>query len=482
MINSVVRHIYLRDIVSVRLPCLIRAGIVVTICCLAHAVTAGEISGLPPHLAPTIVPDYQFFLGNDFAAIGTSDDFRTEQMIVSGRFGDNWLATIDHSIMTREDLDESQRARIDTATVAVGYEFLVNGSASRRSVVAGGIALRAVGNFEGERMQNGFHRLIGSDTESFPYTDTRDAAPAAWGLAQHYHRFRRAADRRLLPGWNTGYWARAGLFAATNGQFDAVAGVYGVASRGPVDLWLGLRRDWRSGYGADFVLQETAAQEDSFAVSLGARFGALVFETVQRIDSSASYGQLSFIAAPALRGERESRAARGDLQASLQLPQVTFQLAGRWYRRILTGPESVWREALLAEVRGGEPQLGRDPSLFVETTQLSFGMEWSRPFPARSDRLRFYVNGGAGLRYERLLGREQLLGEASSRIGRAVLAAESGFEVYAARLSANSRLHLRLGVAGWLPASDATVTIDSSTATLQQSGAAIIVAWVVSLL
>jgi len=30
----------------------------------------GEISGLPPHLAPTQRPDYQFYLGNDTARLG----------------------------------------------------------------------------------------------------------------------------------------------------------------------------------------------------------------------------------------------------------------------------------------------------------------------------------------------------------------------------------------------------------------------------
>jgi len=462
-----------------RLPA---TAIVIVACCCADAAQAGEISGLPPHLAPTVSPDYQVFLGNDFAASGTSDDFRTEQMIVSGRLGAHWLATLDHSIMTRADVGESQRARIDTATVAVGYELLARENAARRSTVAGGVALRTVGNFEGERIQNGFHRLIGSDTETYPYTDTREVSPAAWLLAQHYHRFRRAAGRRLLPAWDTGYWARAGLFAAANGQVDGVAGIYGVASHGSLDLWLGLRRDWRRGYGADFVLRETAAEEDAFAVSLGVRFGALVIETVQRVDSAASYGQLSFIAAPALRGEPGAGPPRGDLQASLQLPQVTFQLAGRWYRRLMTGPDSIWREALLAEVRTGEPQLGRDPSLFVDTTQVSFGIELSRPVPARGDRLRFYVDGGAGLRYEQLLGREQLSGETSARIARAVLVAESGFEVDAARLSPNTRLRLRFGITGWLPASDANVSLGSSAATLQESGAAVVIAWVVALL
>ena len=70
----------------------------------SQLVCAGEISGLPPHMAPTVRPDYSFYLGNDFAAAGTSDDFRTEQMIITGRLGDSWVAVVDHSIFTREDV------------------------------------------------------------------------------------------------------------------------------------------------------------------------------------------------------------------------------------------------------------------------------------------------------------------------------------------------------------------------------------------
>ena len=65
--------------------------------------------------------------------------------------------------------------------------------------------------------------------------------------------------------------------------FDAMAGLYAVAKRRQVNLWLGVRRDWRTGYDDDFVLRDTAHEEAKFAVAFGARFGALVIETVQRL-------------------------------------------------------------------------------------------------------------------------------------------------------------------------------------------------------
>jgi len=104
-----------------RTPDINRYVISVTFLCLVTDVSlAGEISGLPAHLVPTVRPDYSFFLGNDFAAVGTSDDYRTEQMIVSARIRESWIAVLDHSVMTREDLAETERGRIDTMTLALG--------------------------------------------------------------------------------------------------------------------------------------------------------------------------------------------------------------------------------------------------------------------------------------------------------------------------------------------------------------------------
>ena len=441
---------------------------------------AGEISGLPAHLPPTVRPDYTFFLGNDFAASGTSDDYRTEQMIVSARVRDSWLAVLDHSILTREDMANDQLGRIDTMTLSLGYEFLHVADDLKRSSMLAGFAVRAVGNYEGERIQNGFHRLIESDTDAIPYTDTRQTDPAAWFLAEHYQQLRKATGDGFFGGWNVGYWARAGAFVTADGQLDAVAGLYAVAARNPWDLWLGVRRDWRNGYDADFVLRDAAAEESKMAVSFGVRFGAMVLETVQRIDSSASYGQLSFISSPETRGTAAMGRTRADAQFALQMPHVTFQLATRWYRPVFTSPDSVWDEAIVAEIRGGQPQLGRNPALFVDTTQASLGLEWSRPITDQIEWLRVFTNVGAGWRSEQLLGRNELLGEKSSSVDRGVLLAETGLEFDAARLSSRLRLRLRFGVTGWLPMSSETVDLGGTTATIQKPGASIVVGLVVA--
>lgn len=450
------------------------------VCILSAASDAGEISGLPPHLAPTVRPDYSFYLGNDFAAAGTSDDFRTEQMIATGRIGASWLAIVDHSIFTREDLPEPARGRIDTLTLSLGYEVLHTADAGQSTSMIAGLALRGVGNFEGERIQNGFHRLVESDTSAIPYTDTRRTDPAAWLLAEHYRRLRPSAAGGFAAGWDVGYWVRAGALAAGGGRLDAVAGLYLLGSRRLWDVWLGIRRDWRDGYDTDFVLRDTADEEDKTAVSTGFRFGTLVFESVQRLGSSASYGQLSFISSPHTRGDGAGQAATTDVQFTLHMPHITFQIAGRWHRRMFTGAGSPWSEALFAELRGGQPQLGRDPARFIETTQLGFGLEWSRSLVDSVPWLRFYADTGLGLRREKLHGREQLLGLESGAVDRAVAILEAGLEVDASRLSDLMRLKLRAGFTAWHPFGDAVVGIGGSSSEIQQPGASIAIGWVLS--
>jgi hypothetical protein len=450
------------------------------VCVVSVPAYAGEISGIPPHLAPTVRPDYSFYLGNDFAAAQTSDDFRTEQMIATGRIGESWIAVLDHSIFTREDVAESARGRIDTMTLSLGYELLGRTGSGWRTSMTAGMALRGVGNFEGERVQNGFHRLIESDTSAIPYTETRRTDLAAWFLAEHYRRLLPAGGGGFARGWDIGYWARAGGLVTTDGQLDAVAGLYVLASRRLWDVWLGIRRDWRNGYDADFVLRDAADEEDKLAVSAGFRFGALVFESVQRLDSSASYGQLSFISSPRARGAGASKPGRADAQFTLQMPHITFQLAGRWHRRIFTSSAAAWSEAFFAELRGGQPQLGRDPTRFVETTQLGLGLEWSRPAVNGLPWLRFYTNTGLGWRREKLLGREQLLGLESAAVDRAVAILESGLEFDATRLSEHMRLKLRAGITAWHPFGDATVDIGGSSSEIQQPGASIAIGWVLS--
>ncbi len=444
----------------------------------AAAARGGEISGLPPHLVPTIDPDYRFFLGNDFLAPGTNDDFRTQQIISTARFGERWTAVLDHSMLTRADAIGGPPARIDLMSLSLGFDLLREYDENRSRSLTLGAGARAVGNFEGARVQNGFHALIGSGISFLPYADTRTTDATLWLLAERHALPWPSTDHGSFAGWRAGYWLRAGALATGDGQLDAVAGLYAVASRPGLDLWLGVRRDWRDGYDADIVQIETSAEESKAAVAWGLRWGSLVVETVHRLDSFASYGQVSFVSSNNTRGEPSSRNSRADLQFGLNVPQMTFQLASRWHTRLLTETGSDWRESVLIDLRGGRPQLGRDVRRFVETAQLALGLEWSRSVACFPEWLRVYFSAAAGWRSEQLVGRGRLSGVRSEAVGRAVLQADAGLEIDATRIRDNWRHRLRIGVTGWRPASTATLSDQGVAATLHEPGASISVVWV----
>ncbi len=440
---------------------------------------AGDISGLPPHLPPTLRPDYQFFFGNDYLVPGTNDDFRTQQFITTARFNNRWLATLDISIFTNRNSVGAPPERIDTMSLSLGYDFVQNISAGERTIVTAGVGVRGVGDFEGGRIQNGFHRLVAPDLSTLPYSVTRRSDVTIWGLAEHYRLIRDATRSGLFDGWNLGYWVRGGALVTADGQVDAVAGLYAVASMSQYDVWLGLRHDWRSSYDTDAVLQEAARQEQKAAIAWGVRFGSFVLEFVHRLDSLASYGQLSFISAAETRKDGRSPDSKADLQFGLHIPHMLFQIAGRFHHNLLVPESSAWRESYLVDVRAGQPQLGSDVTRYVETYQATLGIEWSRSIGNRYDWLRFYANLSAGWRSEKLLGRASLFGEEAAAIDRGVVVAGLGVEIFATPLGNRWQHSLRFGVTGWRPASSATATVGGTPSTIHQAGASIVAAWTI---
>jgi hypothetical protein len=433
---------------------------------------------LPPHLAPTTSPDYSFYLGNDFLATGTTDDFRTQQIIVTTTVKDRWVLLLDHSTLTRTSPIIGLPARIDQMSLSLGYKLINERSPeSSRSLIMG-VGARGVGNFEGSRIQNGVHALIESETSTLPYADTRQTDATLWALGEHHKILRTAAATGWISGWDTGYWVRGGALATADGQFDAVAGLYAVASRPGFDLWLGARQDWREGYDADNVQIETAAAESKMAISYGARLGSLVLEVVQRSDSEASYGQISFVSSTATRRSPAVQSRRGDVQLGLYFPHMMFQLAGRRHSRIFTDDDSsVWRESILVDLRAGRPQLGRDVTRFVDTTQLTIGLEFSRQISPSVAWLRFYSAGSFGWRREQLVGEGNLAGIRSESVNKAVLQADIGIEIDTTSMGSNWRHSLRFGLSGWLPTESVVVTDGGIPSELQRAGASVAVIW-----
>ena len=181
---------------------------------LSVAARAGEIPGIPSQLPPTIDPDVQISFVNDFIGRGGSvDDFRTQQLILMAKLSERWIALIDHSIVTRDSA--SLTGRIDQFSGSLGYRLVDDFDDGRINRVLLGGGFRSVGEFAGERMQNGFHRLVGSDVDFIPYTDTSGTEMTAWIDAEHYTELRSAGGDGWLGRWNTGYWLRGSALATT---------------------------------------------------------------------------------------------------------------------------------------------------------------------------------------------------------------------------------------------------------------------------
>jgi len=440
---------------------------------LPGAGLAGEISGLPPHLSPTTRPDYTFYLGNDFLVPGTNDDFRTQQIISSARLANRWRVVADHSILTRADAIAGPPARIDIMSLSLGLEVIDRDLPRGRSTLVLGTGIRGVGNFEGSRIQNGFHSLVSSGTSLLPYASTRQADATVWVLGDRHRLMRLADDPDRWFGWDTGYWVRAGALATADGQFDGVAGLYAIATRPGIDVWLGVRRDWREGYKADIVQAETAKEERKTALAIGFRLGPLVLEMVNRPGSDASYGQLSFVSSAETRRGGAPQTSDVDVQLGLHVPQMLFQLAGRRDRRFVTHADSAWRESVYLDLRGGQPQYGRDVTRFVETGQLTGGIEFSRALPGAPNWLRLFTHVGVGWRRERLVGQGDLDGVRSGWIGRGVLEAGVGFDIDSTAIGEHWRHRLRIGIAGWAPTESVTTSAGARSTELLRPGASI---------
>lgn len=430
---------------------------------------AGEIAGMRSQLPPTSDPDLTINFSNDFFGRGGSvDDFRTTQIILGARIGERWVGVFDHSTLTLESSPET--GRLDQITASFGYRFVDRTGPGKITRVAVGSGLRSTGDFNGERMQNGFHRLINSRISELPYLDTSGVDATLWIDADHYSVFHTSQGDGLLGGWRSSYWIRAQSLLTTDTQWDNALGAYLVASRNPFDIWFGARRDWRSGYDQDFLQNATAQAEDDLALVFGIRMGALVLETVQQLNNKASYGQLKLISDGRKQFPAGSAWPRFSVEFGFIVPDVLLQLAGKRRIRLLTESGSTWHESLVVDVRYGEPQFGDDTSRYVRTGQLALGMEWERQLGAPLGWIGAYGGVNVGLRREQLLGDGMLSGQSSESIDRATAAADIGFRFAAAELGGGWRYRLQLGLTGWSSFGDANLMFNGQDVSLHNTG------------
>jgi len=432
----------------------------------AHsAAHGGEIAGLRPTLPTFLQRDLEVTFVNDFLGRGGSvDDYRTQQSVFSATFSDRWIAVLDHSILTLNE--EPSPGRIDQLSVSLGYEWInkQNDAGADRLIV--GTGLRNVGQYSGERIQNGFHRIIGSSIEELAYTGETDTDVTAWFDAERYRLLRDSTDSGLLRNWRIGYQFRAASLVSSGGQWDSSISMHAVISRPAVDIWMGLRSDWRDGHDGA-VLRETADAEEDLAAVLGVRIGPLVIETVQQFNNKASYGQIRLISSA--NNAVAWGPPRAGLSLGVLLPDVQLRLGGRLPTRILTDDTSKWHESVVLGLGYGKPQYKNDTALFTRAMQLDAGIEIERSFSGDTDWVSVYVGAGAGWRDEKLTQTGEFQDESSAAVGRAVLIASAGLRFKVFNHQDRWRFRLQFGLIGRLPVNNADVTIAEESFQIQRS-------------
>ena len=429
---------------------------------------AGEIAGLQSNIPPSIDRPIEFSFSNDFLGRGGSvDDFRTQQFIIGGTIDDRWDVTLDYSILTLVDADEPGR----TDQLSATFGFRLFDEANRKTVnrLTAGLGIRSYGDFSGERIQNGSHQLVRSSVEVVPYTDLNRTDPTVWLDAQRYSLFKGSIDSQ---DWRYGYWLRGSALWASDGQLDAAAGIYGIAGKGSVEFWFGLRRDWRSGYETP-VLIETAMAEDDLAAVFGLRWGSIVFETVQQVDNKASYGQIQLIAAGFGDERQGTPQSQFALDAGITVPDVLFNITGRWRSDWLNRDAATWQRSFFVQIAYGEPQNDDDPMIYLRSIQAGAGIEWEKRLTYRDGWASVYGSVGAGWRQERIFGDNDRAGEQSDTVSRGVALLGLGMRFDSGELFSGLNYRIQLGLAGWVPFSDARLQMSGEEFRVQQPTLAI---------
>ena len=402
----------------------------------ATIAAAGEIPGLPANLPPSRVPALDFGFYNDFLGRGGSiDDFRTQQLLLTTRLGGRWSLIVDNSILTQQ----ATPGRVDQISASLGYELFNRRASdlSQRILVGGG--LRVHENFGGERIQNGFHQLIGGELEFLPYERGEGNSGVAWIDAQHQRKVWKGRQGRA------GYWLRGSALATSDGQFDSSLGIYATFETQHLEVWTGLRQDWRRGYETPVMAAVANAESDGAAV-LGLRWGALVLETVQQFNNDASYGSLRLVSVPTAQRTSADNAPGLALELGFLLPDVQFVVAGRWQPSWLNRGGGSPQTSLATRLSYGKPQFGDENTLYVETQEINVGIDWEVPLSMSRLQSGLYASAGIGVRSEQAFGEGDRLGQAAGSASGALLQLGTGIRMTLAETARQWRLRLQLGV------------------------------------
>ena len=429
---------------------------------------AGDITGAPAVLPPQLLGNFSFLWSNDFfGSGGVSDDYRTQQLGLQIKLKPKWGLIFDHSILTTSEDNAvlpGVSGRLDQISLSLMYDiYLQEVEENYLAEIKAGVGFRSYGNFGGSRMQNGFHRLINSSGDNYPYVDTKNTTAIAWVMGNYQRLYQLQPLIGSDTGWRAGYWLNATTLASADGEWDAALAANAVIRNQAVAIWLGLREDWRENYDADFVQKATAESETGTSLTLGLSMGPVLFETAQGFGDKTSYGRFIFTSVE--NQYSTMGASRGNSNAiSLNLLTPDIEVALQYRRALSYRPEAVGAPIMwfLFGVRYGKPSFRDSFDVYNQTQQAAVGLELEWRKHRNHEWVWPYVNLQAGQRTEQLRASTgALAGEESEQVSSPVIEAGTGlrFTLYPSR---SWQLLFQLGLVGYYPTASKTVVFDQS--------------------
>jgi hypothetical protein len=453
---------------------------------LSRQVHAGEISGTPAMVPPETLGDFSSLWTNNVINSGFEpDEYRTHQLGLQFDISPRWGLVFDYSILTADKNNpvlQDFTGRLDEMSLSLMHELYRDRPDSNNfAILEMGAGIRTYGDFDGNRIQNGFHRLINNGVDYYPYleTETNMAIFLLKGDYQKLYPLPLSKDTKNT--WQAGYWLGATGLVSTESQWDAALSANAVIRNQTMAFWLGLREDWRENYELDFVQQATALTESGTSLTFGIGAGPVVFEMVQGFGDKLSYSRLILTSV-----ENEYASAGYSVQAdnavalNFLLPDIELELQ---YRRALNyQPEYLGRPKtwFVIEMHYGEPtyeesfdvnnSFQQDPtfSIYSEIHQIAIGVEFEWHKQHYFQRVWPYLTLLAGQRTEKLKADSgTLAGQESEKASSTVFEVSSGvrLDLYSWE---KGQFLFQAGVVGNYPLSSETVTFGQNDLELLQ--------------
>ncbi len=460
---------------------------------LPEQLVAGDIAGAPASLPPQTLGDFSFILSNNFFSLVREhepDEYRTQQIGIEFDIFPGTGIVFDYSILTAgqpNPVKYTFAGIIDQISLSISHElYRTDAGPDNLGVIDVGAGIRTYGDFGGNRIQSGFHRLTNNDVDDYPYVNT-DTTMAIFWLNGDYQKLFELSNADNNSSWKAGFWLDATALGSSQSLWDASVSANALARNKSLKLWLGLKQDWRENYESDFVSEATALSESGTSLTFGIGSGAIAFETAQGLGDKLSYSRLIFTSF-----ENESLSARHYRQSdntialNILLPDVEAEIQ---YRRKLAYRPHVMGQpftSLVLEMHYGEPtyqqsfdvyhpvnQLWPIYNVYSDIEQLAVGVEFEWFSQQRSNWIRPYLALLAGQRTEQLKADEgSLAGQHSEKVSSMVVEAGSGIKI---RFYTRQELQFdfEVGIIGYYPLSKETVSLDQYRLEILKPGIAL---------